>query len=92
MSIDAAGAANGLKMYPNPAHAELNIEFTSQNQQAAQILIYAVNGALVAQHSQNLVAGSNLVKVNLQNLKAGAYVVVLKSTNQAPFYGNLIVE
>lgn len=92
MSIDAAGAANGLKMYPNPAHAELNIEFTSQNQQAAQILIYAVNGALVGQHSQNLVAGSNLVKVNLQNLKAGAYVVVLKSTNQAPFYGNLIVE
>ncbi len=92
MSIDAADAANGLKMYPNPAHAELNIEFTSQNQQAAQILIYAVNGALVAQQSQSIVAGSNLVKVNLQNLKAGAYVVVLKSTNQAPFYGNLIVE
>jgi endoglucanase Acf2 len=63
----AAPGADGLSIYPNPAHGFVNIEAT----QDADLYIYSVTGALVKQ--QKVMQGSN--QVMLDNLAAGIYIV-----------------
>jgi hypothetical protein len=75
---------NMLSIYPNPVKNEFFIDL-SENTQNDVLEIYATNGSIV--HEQRVEHGNNTI--NICNLKAGMYLVRLKTAN---IYGKLFVE
>ncbi|MCT4628705.1 endonuclease [Winogradskyella sp.] len=66
---------NDVKLYPNPVTSNLNINIA--NEQSTKIEIYDILGKRV--HNTTLSSSTSL---NLQNLKAGVYIVKLIQNNK----------
>lgn len=68
-----------LTLYPNPAKEEVNVAINTPLAEAAVLSIYNVEGRLLQQQSVNLIGGSQLIPVKLNNLSAGFYLLELKT-------------
>lgn len=71
-----------LKIYPNPTHEELNIQFNGEGKDAL-IRIYNVQGQSV--HEEKMEVESNQVSrtININKLHAGTYYITLKRDNHS---------
>jgi len=67
-------SSNELSIYPNPVKNFLNIEFNEVNNY--DITVFDVNGKIVI--NSNLI-NSNLATINVNDLNAGIYFVLIKS-------------
>jgi hypothetical protein len=62
-------------LYPNPAKSELNMILTSPSNSRIKIIVSDVTGRAVMQQTTSLVSGDNNLKMNIEKLSAGSYVI-----------------
>ncbi len=76
--IKIDGDKNGIQIssvYPNPVRETLNLAISSAITEKATIIITDLTGKLVSQMSTALIAGENIIPVNVSTLSAGSYHV-----------------
>jgi hypothetical protein len=67
----------GLTLYPNPAEAELTVDFDLGSNQLLQIEIVDLLGKVVGSYGIQAKEGKNSVLVNTQSLSNGSYIIQL---------------
>jgi hypothetical protein len=66
-----------LQIVPNPANEATTISFTAKSSQASQLSVYNVIGQSVYQKTISITAGKNSFPIDMSNLPAGIYNVVI---------------
>ncbi|MCP4521288.1 MAG: T9SS type A sorting domain-containing protein [Cytophagales bacterium] len=66
-----------LRVYPNPANNNLNIEFNSTTDNIMNLDIYSVEGQLIHQATISTINGMNNHQVNTKELANGIYLIKL---------------
>jgi hypothetical protein len=74
-----------LKLYPNPAKNDVNISFSSNDNQPATLIVRSFTGEMMMKRTVSLVEGNNLIKVALNGLSNGLYLVELTTTDKKYF-------
>ncbi len=64
-----------IKVYPNPAGTIIDFSFKNSERAPIEIIIYNVEGAQIIETKSN---PTNLVEINIENLKAGPYFYLVK--------------
>lgn len=72
----------GVSIYPNPAQAEVNIQYVSQNGTATHVYITDNAGKLIRSNTIQSGAGKNLVIMDIEGIAPGSYFVILNSEGQ----------
>ena len=77
-------AFGNINAYPNPFSGNFALSFNLLQDDAAQVVVYDVNGRIVYQRKfDNLIKGNNLLKITPQNsLTAGIYLVKISLLKQ----------
>ena len=76
-SADNGSFSSEVALYPNPASNQVNLKFSSENEQYGKIEIYNINGAKLVSVPTNISTGVNTVNINTADLTAGNYIVSL---------------
>jgi len=66
-------------LYPNPAHAKLQIAINQQGEKVEQVIIYDINGREILNKSFN----AYLIDIDISNYKHGVYIVKVIGSNGA---------
>lgn len=74
--IDASRSMNNLKIYPNPASNEVNIDLAGNDSKNSSVEIFNLQGILV---SRELYNNDPILKINTQDLDNGIYIVSTKT-------------
>ena len=64
-----------VKLYPNPAFDQVNLEIASLNEQATTFMVFDVNGQMVQQFTKQIEAGTQTQVLSVDQLNAGVYYV-----------------
>ncbi len=67
--------AAGLKIYPNPAENEIHIVYTSAEQGRTAMRVTDLSGKMLLSGSYDVAEGENILRVKLDNLASGVYVL-----------------
>lgn len=71
---------NNLRIFPNPANNKLQISFEAENNQRLQAEVYNIAGSLVkSQLIENSKGGAVISTLDVSDLKAGVYMLQLRS-------------
>ena len=93
--IDPTGISNevisGMKIYPNPASDAVNVTFSSEESSNAVLSIMNLMGQMVYTTNVSIQEGYNMVNVPVNQLRAGIYMVNIKS-NKGTSTQKLIVK
>lgn len=93
--IDHTGIADNtlsaMKLYPNPANNNVNVEVASTENTNGLMTITNLMGQVVSSQSVALNNGNNLVNVNISNLTSGIYMLSIK-TNKGTSTQKLVVK
>jgi len=73
----------GASLYPNPARNEVNVAFQLQSGGTAQISVRDLTGREVLNFSKRAASGVNELKMDISDLKKGAYMVRTFVDNKA---------
>ncbi|MCC6461215.1 MAG: T9SS type A sorting domain-containing protein [Saprospiraceae bacterium] len=73
---------SGLKAFPNPASSELTLAFSSLKGQDAELRLSNVSGQVVRTQTVSAIAGPNALRVPVQDLTPGLYLLQLRSAGQ----------
>jgi hypothetical protein len=68
-----------LKISPNPADYELNVEFSSVNMSRSKVVIYNLLGEVVLTVPEAIYYGRQKINLDVSNLNAGLYLVTLQN-------------
>lgn len=72
--FDFSGVADIIEIYPNPVKDQLSVEFVMFNGRSVEALgVYDLNAKLVK--SQKIGQSYGLLKINVQDLKSGTYII-----------------
>lgn len=82
---------NEVKIYPNPASNNVNINFSSTEAQVINTRIINELGQVVYATSSQSVVGNNLVRLDVSSLKQGIYFVQLRS-NKGDVNSKLLIK
>ncbi len=91
-SIKDKNLPKDFKIFPNPTSKELNINFSSPQEQIINYEITDLLGKKVFSSSAKIRAGFNNFKFNIDNLNTGIYLFLIKSTNRTLFRKKLIIN
>jgi hypothetical protein len=69
-----------IAIYPVPANNRLNVAISATKNINTEFMIYDATGRLVKQISEKIIAGNNVLQIDLTNLPNGQYI--LRSTDQ----------
>lgn len=64
-------------LYPNPSASELNVSFHQQNASEANVKLINIEGKVVYETTKNLKAGNQTLKLDVSNVNAGMYQVLI---------------
>jgi hypothetical protein len=80
LSIDDFDTNLSLSLYPNPAETEVNIGFNLLQSSTISFSVVNVLGQVVLQssNSKHVSTGNHTLRIPLQSLNSGVYMVVLK--------------
>ncbi len=81
----------GLKIYPNPSSANVNISFEGFNEQNARLTIMDLSGRLIKTEELSDVSANSLYTMDTANLTAGIYLVNVTGENGTKRTAKLIV-
>ncbi len=73
--VEFAETHNNLKVYPNPAISDVNVEIESDAYKSANISVYSLSGKLVISKDVRLNKGVNRFNVDVRSLTNGVYIV-----------------
>jgi hypothetical protein len=80
-------------LFPNPASGELTVRFELDQAESGMIDIYTMDGRLVySQREYDWHAGSNLVVVQIGELKAGQYLVEIRGKEGIKSHQRVIIR
>ena len=71
-----------VKLYPNPARFDAQLAITTEQDFAAQIRVFDSSGRMLRQMPVQVSSGFNKFGINLQELAAGRYSVVLEGASE----------
>jgi hypothetical protein len=81
MLENGQAAAAKMAIYPNPAIATINYTVNANAAQPVLVQVYSITGVVMLATQQEVQAGSNVQTVNINNLKAGNYILKVSSQN-----------
>ena len=76
-----------VKIYPNPANSELNIEFLEQPETNFEIVLVNQLGTVVKQINSNNKISQ---RINLGDVPSGIYIILLNDGNK--FYSSKLIK
>jgi hypothetical protein len=68
-------------VYPNPTAAELNVSFDAELSQVTEINLLDMTGKVVYQEKRNATSGMNHLKLDVQHIQSGLYILQVNSGN-----------
>ncbi len=71
-----------LKTFPNPTNDNTNLSFNLSNTGEVLVNVYSITGRLVKSISKNMIAGSNILPIDCENLPNGTYIIKFVSGKQ----------
>lgn len=80
-SVSEMATADVMNVYPNPAHSSTTLQWNASVSEMNTIELYNVAGQKVSQQTVVSVPGSNQAVIDMQNLEAGIYQVVKRTSN-----------
>ncbi len=81
---------SSITIYPQPAKENINLNLFSNISGNVSVNIYALDGRLISSSPQTLVAGNNLLKLNISTLTNGAYIISIEKANNKLWTGKLL--
>lgn len=81
LGVAEQGEIDELALFPNPTEGELNLRFSVNAAQSADVQIQDLFGKVIQNHAVNAAVGSNLVMMDTSKLAAGVYFVTVKVGN-----------
>ncbi len=85
------GFADGMFIYPNPAHEAATVEFISSQSGNVSIRVQDVLSRIVREKFEKSLQGKNIFDINLHGLTKGVYIVGLVSGNKV-YNSSLIIK
>lgn len=89
--IDDMFSDRTVKLYPNPANADLNLEVNLQKQAAVEVSVLNLLGQAVINYRFTMDQGINVNRMDLRNLENGLYIVRLQA-GEDTFMKKLVIE
>jgi hypothetical protein len=79
-----AQTVSGVEMtlFPNPVVNDVNVKISFDNETQLQLSVIAADGKLMKTQALNATAGLNNLSINLSDLNAGIYMMVLSDDNK----------
>lgn len=89
-----SGAIKEMKVYPNPATSNSNVEFDLEDNRIISIAVYDLSGKLIknVKSGMSLDKGTNSRPLNLNGVNPGLYYVVVKSDRGEQALQRIIIE
>jgi hypothetical protein len=78
---DVNSVASNLKVYPNPVNDLASIEYDMMRTGDLLIEMYDLNGRLVRRENHHLVRGLQTIKLNVNDIEPGTYLISAMSNN-----------
>lgn len=72
-----------IDLYPNPTSDNANLKINALTAADSKITVYSSIGEIVFDKNVSLIAGENLIKMNLEHLSAGVYFTKIQSGNSS---------
>ena len=79
-------------IYPNPAHDYVYVGIILNKHSNINISIIDVTGKMIFQHNNDMQAGNNAVKLPLDNVSPGVYVVIVKDDTQTIQKRKIVIQ
>ncbi|HEY9124666.1 MAG TPA: GDSL-type esterase/lipase family protein [Bacteroidales bacterium] len=80
VSVKSVVTKEAIKVYPNPLTDRLRVDINSAKAATFDIKLYDLKGSLIKNlHRATLKAGGNSIDLELGNIKAGTYMLVVES-------------
>jgi hypothetical protein len=70
-----------MTLFPNPVVNEANVSVTLLKESQLQVSVFSVDGKIIRNQSVNATTGLNNLNMNLSDLNAGIYMMVLSDDN-----------
>jgi len=83
VSIDDAKKSLNIKTYPNPVENNLNIALSLENSSRVNVEVFNLTGQLLISNVYDLQSGSQTLRVNLNQLAKGSYILKISDNNNA---------
>lgn len=88
--IDNSGQVyHDMKIYPNPATENWNVEFRSDKNELLKVSVYSVDGRLLLEKETKITSGLNHILIPSENLSTGIYLAVF-SNGESKEYRRII--
>ena len=72
-----------LLLYPSPTYEDfIHLNYSSSQSGTASIILYGMNGQIMAQHQTYLQFGDNKLEIDLEDFPSGVYVLKLMQGQQ----------
>lgn len=78
-SVSEVAQVNTFTVAPNPADGYLDVQFANPVLEKGSLKIYDITGRLVS--TQEIKAGSNVTRINVELLTAGTYMLTIQNGN-----------
>lgn len=75
VSVEEQEVLSNLGLYPNPASEQVTVQLSSLKNTTANYNLVSIDGKVVRTGQMNLSAGDNSLKLDVQNLNAGIYLL-----------------
>ena len=79
--ITKHGNISNVKVYPNPANTQVNVNVNLTNAQNTTLTLYNVMGQVVMTKNYDFNAGNNTANINIDQLASGMYTLSVASAN-----------
>ena len=79
---DVTEVQSALKLYPNPAQDNLNVEFISNSSVTARVVVYNIMGQRVLLNETQTTEGVNTLSLNISMLGKGNYIFEIESNGE----------
>ena len=83
VSINNSSRELEIKTFPNPVSDQLNIALSLENSTLVSVEIYNLAGQIIVSNNYDLQAGSQTIRINLNELAKGSYILKITNTNGA---------
>jgi len=83
VSIDNSNKSLSIKTYPNPVENDLNIALNLENSSRVNLEIFNLAGQLLVSENYDLHSGSQTLRINLNQLAKGTYILKITDSNNA---------
>jgi hypothetical protein len=78
-AVSEVAQVNTFTVAPNPAAAYLDVQFANAVSEKGNLKVYDITGRLVL--SQDINAGTNITRINVETLTAGTYMLTIQNGN-----------